>query len=138
MTKRFLVIHTDGGARGNPGPAAIGAVIVEHGQVIHTISQTIGLATNNQAEYQAVHAALQYAANHGAHRVDLYGDSELIIKQLRGEYKVKNKEFGPWFIKIQSLVNQIGQVTFTAIRREQNQPADVLVNRALDLAGIEQ
>lgn len=134
MTDRHLVIHVDGGARGNPGPAAIGAVIEHNSSVIHTISRTIGQATNNQAEYQAVAAALTYARDQGASSVDLFGDSELIIKQLKGEYKVKHKDLGPWVIKIHSLVNQIGRVTFTAVRREQNVPADTLVNQALDQA----
>ncbi len=135
---RHFIIHVDGGARGNPGPAAIGCVIEEAGHVVHTISQTIGHATNNQAEYHAVFAALQYAQAQGASKVELYGDSELIIKQLRGEYKVKNKDLGPWVLKIHSLVNQIGQVTFSVIRREENQPADTLVNEALDRQAGEQ
>lgn len=129
---RHFIIHVDGGARGNPGPAAIGVVVEENEQVIHTISRTIGIATNNQAEYQAVYVALAYAKDAGATSLDLYGDSELIIKQLRGEYKIKNKELGPWAVKIHSLVNQIGQVTFGAVPRNKNVPADVLVNRALD------
>ncbi len=129
-----LTIHTDGGARGNPGPAAIGVVIASDGQVLKKLSRTIGATTNNQAEYQAVHAALTEALALGATQVELFADSELIVKQIRGEYKIKNPELGPWVIKIHSLVNQIGQVTFTAIRREQNQLADALVNQALDQA----
>ncbi len=132
MSNRHFVIHTDGGSRGNPGPAAIGAVIEENDQVVHTISKTIGVTTNNQAEYQAVHAALEYVLAQGAGSVDLFGDSELVIKQLRGEYKVKNVELGPWFVKIRSMINQIGKVTLSTVRREQNVPADLLVNRALD------
>lgn len=138
MSGRHFTIHTDGGARGNPGPAAIGAVISENGAVVHTISRTIGETTNNQAEYQAVEAALSYAREQGATAVDLYGDSELVMKQLRGEYKVKNKDLGSWVIKIHSLVNQIGRVTFTAVPRAQNRPADTLVNQALDAFGAEQ
>lgn len=127
-------IHTDGGARGNPGPAAIGVVIENNGKIVEEISQPIGETTNNQAEYQAVHAALQAALALGAKRVELFADSELIVKQLRGEYKVKNPELGPWYVKIHSLVNQIGHVTFTPIAREKNIRADELVNRALDQA----
>jgi ribonuclease HI len=134
MSGRTMTVYTDGGARGNPGPAAIGAVISEIGQVIHTISQTIGATTNNQAEYQAVHAALAWCQEHGATNVAVFADSELIVKQLRGEYKMKNKDLAQWFIRVQSLVEQIGTVTFTVIRREQNTAADALVNKALDLA----
>lgn len=125
-------VHTDGGSRGNPGPAAIGAVIEVDGKVVHQLHQTIGVTTNNQAEYQAVHAALQWCQSQGATSVALFADSELVVKQLRGEYKMKNKDLAQWFIRIQSLVNQIGRVTFTAIPREQNSAADALVNQALD------
>lgn len=125
-------VHTDGGSRGNPGPAGIGAVIEADGVVVHTISATIGIATNNQAEYQALHAALSWCRDHGATVVNVKADSELVVKQLRGEYKMKNKDLAPWFIKIQSLVNEIGRVTFTAIPRDQNAAADALVNQALD------
>ena len=130
-------IHTDGGARGNPGPSAIGAVIEQDGQIVHNIAQTIGNTTNNQAEYQAVHAALSWAQAHQGTDVDLFADSELIIKQLRGEYKVKNKELAPWYIKCISLANQIGKVRFHVVRREQNSAADALVNEALDRQHLE-
>jgi ribonuclease HI len=126
------IIHTDGGARGNPGPAAIGVVIEAGGTTVATIAKVIGSTTNNQAEYQAVHAALAEVKKLGGTSVDLYADSELIIKQLRGEYKVKNKELAPWFIKCRSLLNEIGHVRFHVIRREQNEAADALVNQALD------
>lgn len=132
MLPNALRIFTDGGARGNPGPAAIGVVVEANGRRIKTISRTIGLATNNQAEYQAVHAALEYARQMGAGAVDILCDSELVARQLRGEYKLKNKTLGPWFLKIQSLVNQIGRVRFINIPREQNAAADRLVNDALD------
>lgn len=132
MTYRQLTIHTDGGARGNPGPAAIGALIEADGKTVREISKKIGSTTNNQAEYQAVHQALIAAKALGAQLVDLYCDSELIVKQLRGEYKVKHKELGPWVIKIHSLVNQIGLVKFHVVRRERNVRADELVNQALD------
>lgn len=132
MTYDHLVIHTDGGSRGNPGPAAIGAVIEHDGQEIHTISRPIGDTTNNQAEYQALHAALLYAQEVQAKSVEVFADSELVVKQLKGEYKMKNKELGPWFIKVQSMINKIGRVTLTAIPREENARADALVNQALD------
>ena len=132
MTSRPVVIHTDGGARGNPGPAAIGVVIERDGKVIQRISRVIDSTTNNQAEYQAVYAALLCAKDYGATSIDLYADSELIVKQLRGEFKLKNRELAQWFIKIHSLVNAIGRVRFHAITRENNTAADALVNQALD------
>lgn len=132
MSNNHYIIHTDGGARGNPGPSAIGAVIERDGKVVHTIAQYIGATTNNQSEYQAVHAALEYIHQQGATSADLYADSELVVKQLRGEYKVKNKDLAPWFIKSTSLANQIGRVHYHAIRREENSAADALVNQALD------
>ena len=133
MPYETITIHTDGGARGNPGPSAIGAILESNGQVIEKISAYIGETTNNQAEYRAVHAALQAAQLLGAKRIQVFCDSELVVKQLRGEYKVKNKDLGPWYVKIHSLVNQIGSVTFTAVPREKNTLADELVNQALDL-----
>jgi ribonuclease HI len=132
VTHAHLKIHTDGGARGNPGPAAIGVVIESGDQLVREVSATIGSTTNNQAEYQAVYAALIAAQELGAQQVDVYADSELIVKQLRGEYKVKNKELGPWFVKIQALIKQVGLVRLHVIRREDNVRADALVNQALD------
>lgn len=127
-------IHTDGGARGNPGPAAIGVVIECDGRVIAEIKRTIGSTTNNQAEYQAVHAALIWVKEQGGADVDLYADSELIVKQLRREYKVKNKELAPWFVSCTALVNEIGRVRFHTVPRSENAAADALVNQALDEA----
>ncbi len=131
MTKH-LTIYTDGGSRGNPGPAAIGAVIRDGETVVKTISRTIGETTNNQAEYQAVHASLEVAKELGAETIDFFCDSELVVKQIRGEYKMKNKDLGVWYVKIHSLINQFSKVTFTNIPREQNTAADALVNQALD------
>ena len=128
MNDDQLVIYCDGGARGNPGLAAIGVVVERERKVVHTIKQRIGETTNNQAEYRAVYTGLDYCLSAGAKQVEVYGDSELIINQLRGEYKIKNKELAPWFIKIQSLANQIGRVSFNYIPREKNSRADALVN----------
>lgn len=125
-------IHTDGGARGNPGPAAIGVVIEAAGSLVATLGRYIGETTNNQAEYQAVHAALEWVVEHGGGAVNLFADSELIVKQLRGEYRVKNRELAPWHQRCQGLVRQLGPVTFTAIPRAQNAAADAEVNRVLD------
>jgi len=131
MTK--LIIHSDGGARGNPGPAAIGVVITDAtGQVVATISKTIGETTNNQAEYQAIVAGLEAAKKLKADEVACFLDSDLVVKQLKHEYKVKNKELAPVFLKAHNLSVQFKKISFTHVRREQNKAADKLVNEALD------
>lgn len=127
-----LTFHTDGGARGNPGPAACAFVAEANGTVVEKRGWYIGETTNNQAEYQAVHGALSWAIEQGAADVSLYADSELIVKQIRGEYKVKNQELAPWHAKIRTLCSAIGRVEFFIVRREQNVAADALVNETLD------
>ena len=128
-----LIIHTDGGARGNPGPAAIGAILAtEDGEIVAEISRVIGRATNNQAEYQAVVAALDKASALKAQELHFYLDSELVVKQLNREYKVKNKELIPLFVSVYNKTLQFKKVKFTHIPREQNKAADALVNQALD------
>jgi len=131
-----LLIYTDGGARGNPGPAGIGIVIYDQQKkLISTHKRYIGEATNNQAEYQAVIEALEQAAALGAKAVKLVLDSELVVKQLRGEYKIKNQGLIPLVQKIFRLSNNFSSVTFTHVPREQNKLADKLVNEALNEAG---
>jgi len=125
-------LHTDGGARGNPGPAAIGVVLKRDGQPLDSIAKTIGSTTNNQAEYQALVAGLELAIKHDISELDVFADSELIIKQVRGEYKVKNSELRPWNLRAQALIAEIGTVRCHTIRREKNAEADALVNQALD------
>ena len=128
-----LIIHTDGGSRGNPGPAAIGAVLEDpSGQVLAQVSECIGDTTNNQAEYQAVIAALREAKKLAATELDFYLDSELVVKQLNGEYKMKNKDLSPLFAKICTEKLSYKKVSFSHIRREFNKAADALVNKALD------
>ncbi len=128
-----LVIHTDGGSRGNPGPAAIGAVLEDaSGQVLAQVSECIGDTTNNQAEYQAVVAALREAKKLAATELDFYLDSELVVKQLNGEYKMKNKDLSPLFAKICTEKLNYKKVSFNHVRREFNKAADALVNKALD------
>jgi len=128
-----LIIYTDGGARGNPGPAAIGAVLMdEQSKVIAQISKCIGEATNNQAEYRAVIAALKKAKELGVSELDFFLDSELVVKQLKREYKVKNNDLAPLFLQVHNLTVGFKKVTFQHIRREQNLEADRLVNLALD------
>ena len=98
-----LVIYTDGGARGNPGPAGIGVVIKEGEKTIKEYGRYIGETTNNQAEYHALISAMESAKDLGAEEIDLNMDSELIVKQIKGEYKVKNAELAPLFLKFYNL-----------------------------------
>lgn len=128
-----LIINTDGGARGNPGPAGIGAVLKdETGEIVAEISKYIGEATNNQAEYKAVIAALEKAGELNVETLEFLLDSELAVKQLNREYKVKNKELAPLFLKIYNLVMPFKKVTFRHILRENNKEADKLANEAMD------
>ncbi len=130
-----LSIFTDGGARGNPGPAGIGAIAYdEAGNTVFTVSEYIGEATNNQAEYQAVIAALEKAAGEGAEELEVFMDSELAVKQLNREYKVKNQELAQLFLKIHNLTISFKKVKYFHIRREKNTEADRLVNIAMDNA----
>ena len=128
-----LIIYTDGGARGNPGPAGIGAVLYnENKKIIAEVSEYIGETTNNQAEYQAVIAAFAKAKELKAKELDFYLDSELVVKQLNREYKVKNEELAPLFLKIYNESLSFKKVNFTHIRREYNKEADRLVNLAIN------
>ncbi len=128
-----LIIHSDGGARGNPGPAGIGAILeTPDGKMVAEISEFLGHTTNNQAEYRAILAALTKAVDLGAQQVDCYLDSELVVKQLNGEYKVKNKDLAPLFIKIHNLRLKFKQAKFHHILRDKNKAADRLANLAMD------
>lgn len=131
-----LKIFTDGGARGNPGPAGIGAVLFdENDMVVAEISRYIGETTNNQAEYQAAVAAMEKAKELGALELDFFLDSQLVVEQLNGRYKVKNAGLAPLFIKLHNARLSFKKVSFTYIPREQNKHADKLVNLAIDSAG---
>jgi ribonuclease HI len=128
-----LTIYTDGGSRGNPGPAGIGAVLKnEAGIVVAEISEYIGETTNNQAEYRAVIAAIEKAKVLKAEELNFFLDSELVVKQLRREYKVRDKDLAPLFMKIYNAIMGFKKVTFKHVRREFNAEADKLVNEALD------
>ncbi|MEI6835374.1 MAG: ribonuclease HI family protein [Candidatus Falkowbacteria bacterium] len=128
-----IIIHSDGGARGNPGPAGIGAVLNnEAGTVLAEISKYLGETTNNQAEYQALIAGLEKAKELKAQELDCYLDSELVVKQLNHEYKVKNAELAPLFLKVYNLSLSFKKIKFIHIRRELNKEADKLANEAMD------
>jgi len=126
-------LFTDGGARGNPGPAGVGAVITDmDGKVIATKKKFLGVATNNQAEYQALLLGLETAKKIGAREVACYLDSELTVKQMRREYKVKNPELAKLFVKVWNLLPDFEKVTFHHVMREKNVLADQLANEAMD------
>lgn len=130
-----LIIFTDGGARGNPGPAGIGAVIKnENGENLKTISEYIGETTNNQAEYKAIISALKIAKELKGEYLEFNLDSELAVKQLNREYKVKNAELAPLFLQIHNLSIDFKKITYRHIPRELNKEADKLVNLAIDKA----
>ena len=128
-------LSTDGGARGNPGPAAYGYVLeAEDGTILDARGEAIGVATNNVAEYRALIAGLARAAEAGVDELEVVSDSELIVKQMRGEYRVKNEALRALSLEAAALARKIGRVTYTAVRREHNELADRLVNEALDRA----
>ena len=128
-------LSTDGGARGNPGPAAYGYVLeAEDGTILDARGEAIGVATNNVAEYRALIAGLARAAEAGVDELEVVSDSELIVKQMRGEYRVKNETLRALSLEAAALARKIGRVTYTAVRREHNELADQLVNEALDRA----
>jgi ribonuclease HI len=126
-------LFTDGGARGNPGPAAYGYVLeADDGTVLAAHGEKIGIATNNVAEYSALIAGLEKALELGVPRVEVVSDSELMVKQMRGEYRVKNEALRELFEQAGRLARRIGSVSYSAVRREHNELADRLVNEALD------
>jgi ribonuclease HI len=126
-------LFTDGGARGNPGPAAAAYVLeAEDGTVLDARGEAIGVATNNVAEYRALVAGLAKAAELGVTELDVVSDSELLVKQMMGAYRVKNAALIDLSLEAAHLGRQIGTVRYTAVPREQNRLADDLVNRALD------
>jgi ribonuclease H / adenosylcobalamin/alpha-ribazole phosphatase len=129
-------LSTDGGARGNPGPAAYGYVLeAEDGQLLAAHGEAIGTATNNVAEYRALIAGLEKAVELGVDELEVISDSELLVKQMRGEYKVKNEALRELSIEAGELADQLDSVTYKAVRREHNELADRLVNEALDALG---
>ncbi len=129
-------LWTDGGARGNPGPAAYGYVLeADDGTVLAAHGEAIGVATNNVAEYSALIAGLEKAVELGVNELEVVSDSELLVKQMKGEYRVKNETLRDLANTATRLARQVGRVRWTAVRREHNELADRLVNEALDAAG---
>ncbi|MBS4033269.1 MAG: ribonuclease HI family protein [Ignavibacterium sp.] len=128
-----LIIYTDGGARGNPGPAGAGVVIYdENKKLISKHCKFLGKTTNNQAEYEAVLYAIQEAKKIRAGEIDFYLDSELLVGQLSREFKIKNMELGKYFIKIWNVGQCFKKINYHYIPREENKEADKLVNQAIN------
>ncbi|MBU0645906.1 ribonuclease HI family protein [Patescibacteria group bacterium] len=127
-------IYSDGGSRGNPGPSAAAAVLMnpENKKVLATVAEYVGETTNNQAEYYGVIMGLKKAKELGVKEVEVYMDSELAIKQLKGEYRVKNSELAKRFLEVHNLIQEFHQVTYQHVTRDKNQQADALVNKILD------
>lgn len=132
-TSNSFIVYSDGGSRGNPGPSATGFVIMNaKEEVITDGGEYLGVTTNNQAEYQAVYAALQKALELGVKNVDFRLDSNLVVNQLNGVYKIKNRDLWPIYEKIKEIEGQFDRITFTHVRREFNRLADGIVNKVLD------
>jgi ribonuclease HI len=130
-----LVAYADGGSRGNPGPGAIGVVILESGKVIAEHKERIGRTTNNKAEYSAMKKALEIAVKLGAKELDCFSDSQLLVNQLKGSWKVRDKTLREIFDSIKSLERSFARITYTQVPRCSDQfstRADELVNEALD------
>ncbi len=133
MSLMHVIIRTDGGSRGNPGPSGCGAVVEDgHGKVLREVSKYIGTATNNIAEYRAVLFGLRAAKELGATSAEVVADSELMIKQANRIYKVKHPNLRPLYEEMLGLAQAIGKVTYRHVRREQNAAADDLANQAMD------
>jgi ribonuclease HI len=136
MQKETIIIYTDGGSRSNPGPAAIG---VWSPQLDIAVGEYIGKATNNEAEYRAIIAALSYAkkklgkGNAKEAQIEIRSDSQLIVEQLNGNYKVKEETLFKWFVEVWNRMQEFASVTMVHIPREKNKEADRLVNEALDV-----
>jgi probable phosphoglycerate mutase len=128
-----IVAYIDGGARGNPGPAAFGVRIERaDGTLIEEFSESIGVATNNVAEYRGLLAALAWARAHDVSEVHIRSDSQLLVQQMLGNYKVKHPGLQPLHAKARLLAHEIGRVSFEHLRRDQNAHADRLANAAMD------
>ncbi|MBI5037098.1 MAG: ribonuclease HI family protein [Candidatus Kerfeldbacteria bacterium] len=132
MTPEVVRLYTDGGARGNPGPAGAGFVLYRGSERVAEGARYLGEATNNQAEYAALIDGMKKVVALGERDVDVYMDSELIVNQMRRTYRVKDAALGKLFIQAWNIVQTLGRVTFSHIPREENAEADRLVNQAID------
>ena len=131
----MILAYIDGGARGNPGPAGYGVRIESpDGAVLDELHGAVGIATNNVAEYSGLLAALQWAVDRGERRVHIRADSELLVKQMRGEYRVRNAGLQPLYVRARLLASQLDHVKFEHVRREFNKEADRLSNLGMDEA----
>ena len=130
----MLRIFSDGGSRGNPGPSAYAIVVTENGKIIHEHSEFLGVHTNNYAEYRGLIAGLSFAANHGAREVEFVMDSQLVIKQMNGEYKVKSPDMLELYKDAKALASLIPSVKFSNVRRSELliPRADALLNEEMD------
>jgi ribonuclease HI len=126
------VANVDGGSRGNPGPAGYGVRIEQDDGTIVELKESLGVATNNVAEYNGLLAALRWAVEHGVRSLHVRADSELVVKQMKGIYRVKNPGLQSLYEEARGLVRKIGRVTFEHVRRELNKEADRLANEAMD------
>jgi len=127
-----LIINTDGLSKGNPGRGAIGATLKDtDGKLVTTVSQAIGMSTNNEAEYKALIAALQKALKLGAKQVEVLSDSELMVNQIKGDYKIKSTGLRPLYLEASRLLGCFERISIRHIPREQNAEADALANEAL-------
>ena len=133
----MIVAYIDGGARGNPGPAGYGVRIeTEDGTLVEEFGEAIGVATNNVAEYRGLLAALEWARAHGHSTLHVRSDSQLLVQQMLGNYKVKNAGLQPLHARARLMAHNIGRVTFEHVRREANAHADRLANAAMDVAKL--
>jgi ribonuclease HI len=129
----YLIAHVDGGARGNPGPAGYGVVITDQtGRKVASLSEYLGHQTNNYAEYNGLLAALDYAIEHGPRALKVVGDSELLVKQIRGEYKVKSPTLLELYQRAKKMIGQLEWFSIQHVLRGGNQEADRLANMAMD------
>jgi ribonuclease HI len=126
------IANIDGGSRGNPGPAGYGVHVEQPDGTVTEIKKFLGTSTNNVAEYNGLLAALRWAVEHGVSELRIRSDSELLVKQMRGEYRVKNPGLQPLYEEARALARKIGRVTFEHVRRELNKDADRLANEAMD------
>ncbi|MGH9394356.1 MAG: ribonuclease HI family protein [Terriglobales bacterium] len=133
-----LILHVDGGSRGNPGPAGYGVVACDAaGAVLERLQAAVGVQTNNFAEYSGLIAGLRYALERGAAEVTVYADSELMVRQMQGRYAVKSANLMPLFEQASELARRLPRFRIEHVRRERNREADRLANLAMDLAGGE-